>query len=115
MTKVAIVIEPTETGAIVYRAIAGERQSVGKTAGEALDALTAQLPEEERGLLVIVQHFRHDSFFTAEQQERLKELMARDAGTSLSYKGQTELDALMEAEIRAAIEHAVALLKQLEP
>jgi hypothetical protein len=44
MTKVSILPEPRDTGDITYRAIAGERQSVGKTAGEALDALTAMLP-----------------------------------------------------------------------
>ena len=119
MTKVAILPEPMDTGHVAYRAIAGKRQCVGKTAGEALDALTALLPEDEAGTLVIVQNLRPDRFFTAKQQERLKELMARwraarDAGTLLSPDERAELDALTEAEIRAATERAIALLGELE-
>jgi hypothetical protein len=30
-----------------FRAVAGERESIGRTAGEALDALTAQLDDDE--------------------------------------------------------------------
>ena len=119
MTKVAILPEPTDRGATTYRAIAGVRQSVGKTAGEALDALTAALPESESGTLVIVQHCRPDGFFTAQQQERLKHLMAgwraaRDASTSLPPAEQAELDALIETEVRAASERAAAMLRELE-
>ena len=119
MTKVAIVPEPTESGAIAYRAIAGRQQSVGKTAGEALDALSASLPEEEAATLVIVQNHLPDEHFTAEQQARLKELMARwrvarDAGNSLLPAEQAELDALIEAESRAAGRRAAAVLRELE-
>ncbi|GET38822.1 hypothetical protein [Microseira wollei] len=46
------------------------------TAGEALDALTAQLEDSEFGALLIVQNFRSDRFFSAEQQKRLSELMS---------------------------------------
>ena len=119
MTKVAILPEPTDTGAVTYRAIAGAKQSVGKTAGEALDALTTALPADESGTLVIVQHCRPDRFFTAQQQERLKQLMARwrdarDAGASLLPAEQAELDALIEAEVRAASERAAAMLREVE-
>jgi hypothetical protein len=119
MTKVAILPEPTETGAVTYRAIAGARQSVGKSAGEALDALSGTLPPEESGTLVIVQHFRPDRFFTAQQQERLKALMtrwhaARDGGASLAAAEQAELDALIEIEVRAATERAAAMLREVE-
>jgi hypothetical protein len=119
MMKVAILPEPTGMGNFAYRAIAGEQQCVGKTAGEALDALTALLPRsEERGMLVIVQNLRPDCFFTAEQQERLGELMARwraarDASISLSADEQAELDALVDAEMRAATERSTALIKEL--
>ena len=89
MTKVAILPESTEPGRITYRAIAGRQQSVGKTAGEALDALTSSLSEEASATMVIVQHQRPDEFFNAQQQARLKELMlrwreARDAGSALA-------------------------------
>jgi hypothetical protein len=119
MTKVAIVPEPTQSGKRAYRAIAGNQQSIGKTAGEALDALTASLSQEEAGTLVVVQHHRPDRFFTAEQQARLEDLMskwraARDAGSSLPAEEQVELDSLVEAEVRAAGERTAALLKALE-
>ena len=120
MTTVTILPEPTDIGDIAYRAIAGTQQSVGKTAGEALDALTALLPDNETGTLVIVQNLRPDHFFEVEQQERLRELMAcwraaRDSGTLLSTDKQTELSALVDLEVRAATKHAKALLKELSP
>jgi hypothetical protein len=37
MIRVAILPVPTERGDISYRAVAGDKQSQGKTAGEALD------------------------------------------------------------------------------
>jgi hypothetical protein len=46
MTTVAIV-PISVNGEKSYRAIAGDKHSVGKTAGQALDALTAQLDEIE--------------------------------------------------------------------
>ncbi|CDH47545.1 hypothetical protein [Candidatus Contendibacter odensensis] len=42
MTPVAILPTVDPRGDKVYRAIAGNKQSVGKTAGQALDALTDQ-------------------------------------------------------------------------
>lgn len=118
MTKVAIFPVSTATGDIAYHAIAGDKQSHGKTAGEALDALAAQLPEEEAGTLVIVQNLRPDRFFAADQQRRLAELMARwraarDAGTVLPTAEQTELDALIEEEVRASAKRTAALLHEL--
>ncbi len=118
MTKVAIVSIPTAAGEIAYHAMAGDKQSHGKTAGEALDALTAQLSEDEAGTLVIVQHFRPDRFFAADQQRRLAELMARwrvarDAGATLPADEQAELDALVEEEVRASAKRTAALLHDL--
>lgn len=119
MTKIAILPEPSESGAVTYRAIAGARNCVGRTAGEALDSLTAALPAEESGTLVVVQHRHPDRFFTAAQQERLQQLMARwraarAAGTTLPAADQVELDALIEAEVQAASERAAALLRAVE-
>lgn len=118
MTKVAILPVATATGHIVYHATAGDKQSHGKTAGEALDALTTQLQEEDAGTLVIVQNFRPDCFFDADQQRRLAELMARwraarDTGISLPTTEQAELDALIEVEVRASTKRTVALLHEL--
>ena len=117
MTWVSILPEPTE-GGVAFRAVAGSRQSVGKTAGEALDALTNQLPENESGTLVVVQSLRPDRFFTAAQRQRLGELMerwriARDQGSSLSSEDQIELNALADAELRASADRAAALVQDL--
>ena len=117
MTTVAILPVPTQDGT-TYQAISGDRRSVGKTAGEALDAMTAQLPQDDVGALVVVQHRGSDRFFTAEQRKRLGELMecwrtARNAGRTLSADEQGELEALVEAEVRAAGQRAAAILKGL--
>jgi hypothetical protein len=58
-----------------------------------------------------------DDLFTAAQQQRLAELMAlwrtaRDAGTTLPAQEQAELDALVEAELRAACARSAALLRE---
>ena len=118
MTKVAILPEFSVEGNTVYRAVAGARQAVAKTVGAALDALTAQLPLEESGTLVVVQNHRADRFFTAQQQQRIDELMgcwraARDSGKSLSPSEQAELNALVDAEVQASGERAAAALDDL--
>ena len=114
MTKVAIMPEVSEQGEKVYRAFASGHQSLAKTAGAALDALTAQLPAEEVGTLVVVRSQQPDEFFSAQQQERLHCLMARwrearDSGASLAPAEQAELDALVDAEVQAAGRRAAAL------
>ncbi|MBW4465470.1 MAG: hypothetical protein KME07_08515 [Pegethrix bostrychoides GSE-TBD4-15B] len=116
MTTVAIWSISSDGGERSYRAIAGDKQSVGKTAGQALDALTAQLGETESGLLII-QSFRPDALFSAAQQERLSELMnlwraARNQGQILSSEQQAELDALVNAELNAATVRTAALIQQ---
>ena len=118
MTTVAIVSVPSEEGEVSYRAIAGSRQSSGKTAGQALDALNEDLPEEQRGTLIVVQHHRPDQYFTASQQRRLHELMARwriarDSDSSLPPDEQNELSALVDAELRAAADRAARLAREL--
>jgi hypothetical protein len=114
MTNVAILPVTTDQGGVSYRAIAGAKQSSGATAGAALDALTAQLPADEISTLVIVQSLRPDQFFTAAQQQRLDQLMARwraarDQGTPLPAHEEAELEALIEAELHAATQRAAAL------
>jgi DNA-binding IclR family transcriptional regulator len=118
MTKITIVPERTEAGSTAYRAIAGQRQSLGKTAGEALDTLAAMLPDEERGTLIIVQDFQPDRFFTERQIERLQTLMtrwreARDKGTCLPPDEQAELENLIDAELQGATERAEVLLQEI--
>ena len=118
MTKVAILPIPTEQGDLSYHAIAGAKHAEGKTAGEALDALTAQLSADEASTLVIVQSLHPDRFFTAAQQERLAALMehwrtARDQGNTIPVDEQAELEALIDAELRASAARAAALANAL--
>lgn len=119
MTTIAILSERSGENEATYRAVAGDKKSVGRTPGEALDALTLQLGDDEAGTLVIVQNLRPDRFFTAEQQRRLAELMtrwrdARDAKTGLLPQERAELEALIEDELRAARLRAETALCELE-
>ena len=107
MTSVAILPNIEGENGSRCLAVAGQFRSVGRTAGEALDALTAQLDESQKGTLVIVQSFAADGLFSAQQQQRLAGLMsnwrqARDQGAALPVDEQRELDSLVEAELKAA-------------
>jgi hypothetical protein len=93
-------------------------RSQGATAGQALDALTAQMSEQETGTLVIVQSGRPDRFFGVAQQRRLAELMTQwrelqEQGNDLPTADKAELEALIEAELRAAGARAAALAEEL--
>jgi hypothetical protein len=116
MTTVAILPISDANGETSYRAIAGDKQSVGKTAGQALDALTAQMDQVEFSAMLVIQSFRPDAWFTAQQQERLTELMhlwrlARDQGRELPPEQQVELDHLVELELQAATDRTAALMQ----
>ncbi|GAA6621785.1 hypothetical protein NUACC26_076060 [Scytonema sp. NUACC26] len=117
MTTVAILPIYDASGQKFYRAVADDKYSIGKTAGQALDALTAQLDESEFSTLLLLQSFYPDRFFSIEQQKRLSELMnmwrtARDEGIELSLQLQEELDNLVEAELKAATARTASLLQQ---
>ncbi len=120
MTTVAILPETGSESGTTYRAVAGSKQSSGRTIGEAIDALTPQLENDDNSAtLIIVQQQRPDMFFTAEQQQRREQLMAewraaRDANVKLSSEAEAELEALVLAEVRAAGQRAAALLKQVQ-
>ncbi|MCY7333048.1 MAG: hypothetical protein LH649_10420 [Pseudanabaena sp. CAN_BIN31] len=118
MTTVAILPISNVSGEKSYRAIAGNKQSIGKTAGQALDGLTIQLGEPDFCGMLIVQSFYPDSFFGAEQQKRLSGLMnlwrmARDLGEALPSEQQIELDTLVDAELKAATNRTSSLMQQL--
>ena len=71
------------------------------------------------GAVVNFQLIRPDTLFNADQQARLSELMrqwrvARDAGHNLSVDEQGELDALIEAELQAAIRRSQQMLHRQE-
>jgi hypothetical protein len=118
MTTIAIIPDNPQGSPSHFHAVAGEAQSSGATVGQALDALRAQLAAPEQTTLVVVQPMRPDELFTAAQQQRLAELLvgwraARDAGSPLPPREQAELEALVEAELRAATERSAILVRQL--
>jgi hypothetical protein len=110
MTTVTILPEKSDS----YRALAGDKESVGRTAGEALDALASQLEDEESGTLIIVQNRKADKFFNAAQQERLTELMQLQRDGILSMPEKGELESLVEAELDGARQRATALQAELK-
>ncbi|MEO0407324.1 MAG: hypothetical protein AAF289_08245 [Cyanobacteria bacterium P01_A01_bin.135] len=119
MTTVAILPISDDSGQKAYRAIAGDKHCVGKTAGQALDALTAQIGDSEFGTLLVIQNFRPDTLFTQGQQQRLSELMtlwrqARDRDEALPLEQQIELDQLVEVELKAATARTAALIQQAD-
>lgn len=117
MTTVTIL--PLEMpGGTTYQALASGRMAEGKTAGQALDALTLQFPDVGDESLLVVRRLGPDDFFTAAQQTRLKDLFdrwrkARDLGESLSAGEQVELESLVEAEVEASGIRAAAIAKEL--
>lgn len=106
MTTITILPEKADS----YRALAGDKESTGRTAGEALDALTSQLADDEGGTLVVVQNHKADEFFSAAQQERLTELMQLRQARTLSSEEERELENLVEAELGGARRRAEATL-----
>ena len=117
MTTISILPVPSSAGRVEYQAVSGSRVAVGLSAGQALDALAAECPEMESEGLVIVQRFRPDRFFPAEQQQRLQTLMkrwraARDHG-ELSEAERSELDSLVAAELDATARRASAIAEEL--
>jgi hypothetical protein len=69
-------------------------------------------------MTIAVPPMQPDDLFTAAQQQRLAELMARwraarDAGTPFPPEEQAELDALAESELRAASERSARLARQI--
>jgi hypothetical protein len=111
MTTITILPETNDR----YRAVAGDKESTGRTAGEALDAITSQLAGAEGGTLVIVQNRRADEFFDAAQQGRLSALVRlRDAG-KLSTAEARELETLVETELDGARLRAAELPHDLKP
>jgi hypothetical protein len=45
-----------------FRAVAGKKESLGRTVGEAIDKLTEQLSEDEDGTLLVIQKRRAEVF-----------------------------------------------------
>ena len=109
MTTITILPEKADS----YRALAGDKESTGRTAGEALDALASQLMDDEGGMLIIVQNHKADGLFNAAQRERLTELMKFRQSRTLSPEEEQELESLIEAELDGARLRAERTVKQL--
>ncbi len=119
MTSINIFPVSTVENTTSYLALAGDKRSYGRTAGEALDALTTQMDERETGTLVILQNQQPDKFFSAQAQQKLTELMtewrtARDEEVSLPTDQQQELEALVEAELLASAERTKTAIDNLQ-
>jgi len=115
METITILPEDSTTSGTLWRASYSGKHSLGKTAGEALDKLTESLNDNVSGAIVVVQPMQPDRFFTAEQRNRLQELMtkwrtARDVGTKLSDEEQAELESLVGAQLEGAANRAEAML-----
>ena len=118
MTRVTVLREDADADAATYRAVGGNAQAAGRTAGEAVDALAARLPEDIGGTLIIVRDLRPDHFFAAEQRQRLEELMGRwravrDAGGELPAEESDELQGLVDAEVEATAQRADEAWREL--
>jgi hypothetical protein len=118
VTTIAILPEPTD-GGLTFRAIAGDKQSSGRTLGEALDQMTDQFPGANDGIVVLFNTFGPDRFFDAAQQQRLAYLMerwrsVRDSGGELADEERQELNSLVEQEFKASAERTAALARELQ-
>jgi hypothetical protein len=118
MTTITILPESNSPENPSFLAISGTLSSTGKTAGEALDALSVQLEDENGDTLVILHRGCADEFFSAEQRSRLDDLMgkwraARDAGSTLAPDEMVELEALVQAELKASEKRARALIEKV--
>jgi hypothetical protein len=119
MRTIAILPEQGENHLMTFSAVTTGRKATGRTVGEALDALTSQLSAEETYTPVIVQQFRPDRHFSAEQRDRLATLMARqqaalETGEALSAVEQSELERLVDEEIQGAGKRAAQMLRNLK-
>ena len=58
MDTITIAVESSNAEETVWRAASGNKASLGKTAGEALDKLTPLLDDDTSGALVVIQPMR---------------------------------------------------------
>lgn len=118
MTTVQILQAPPESnGKMRYRAIHRNRHADGISPGAALDALEGILPDDV-GTMVIVQKFKADAYFGAEQQARLAELMARlesarAQNRDLGPAEMAELEQLVDLELLATASRAQDVYRQI--
>ncbi len=113
-----ITVLPEGTGNQTFRASAGGKVSTGRTLGEALDALTPQLPDADTDMHIVVRRFRPDRFFNAQQQQQMAELMdklrlVREGQATMTPEEMREAEELVEAELRGAVQRTEAIFGNL--
>ncbi|MGE0822750.1 MAG: hypothetical protein AB7G75_10515 [Candidatus Binatia bacterium] len=113
MTAFAIRTDQKETGKRQFRAIAGDRQSLGRTMGEALDALTVEWGDDVQETVVLIQRFQPDQYFTQALYDRMQALLARRS--TLTPKERTELEALIDAEVDAIVARTETRVRPQQP
>jgi hypothetical protein len=110
MSAVSIYQEANDSS-LQYRAVAGRHQSLGRTPGEALDALNAQLDIAESGSLVLIQQIASDPYFSEDQYLHMRDLL--DRRDQLTEEERTELEALIREELIASSKRTAALADAL--
>ena len=113
MSAIGMRVEHSAEGIPQFRAIAGQRHGVGRTMGEALDALTAAWGDDFQETAVFIQRLQPDAYFTAAQYTRMQELLARRA--TLTAAERVELERLIEAELAAPIARTESLMRPPQP
>lgn len=113
MSAITIRTENNAVGDPRFRAIAGSRQSIGRTMGEALDALTADWGDDIQETAVFIQHLQPDAYFTAAQYCRMQELLARRA--ALTAEERAELETLIDTELAATVARTESLMRRRQP
>lgn len=113
MTAIAIRTDQKETGERQFRAIAGDRQSLGRTMGEALDALTAEWGDSVQETVVLIQRFQPDQYFTQAQYDRMQALLARRS--TLTPEEHAELEVLIDAELDATVARTETRVRPQQP
>ena len=113
-----VVVLPNNQNSNHFRAISDQKESFGKTIGEALDSMTEELELKNRNAVVLLQDFAPDEFFTETQEKRMAELMqkwrvARDEGGMFPKEEQTELEKLIEAELEGSARRIEKIANQL--
>lgn len=106
MDTITILPNKNDGKPIGFSAVTSDHEAIGRTAGEALDALTSKT-QTEISEPIIIQQFHSDRYFSEAQRQRLAELMshwrqARDTDTELSPAEMEELNRLVDEEMIAA-------------
>jgi hypothetical protein len=91
----------------------GKLQSIGKTMGEAIDALIAKLPDDQASEIVIVVQPRPETAFNKDQVTRLRRLIVAAKISPLSSDDQAEMEALIDAEFKASAQFASTVASAL--